>query len=148
MSQTFPASRLLTSWKEIASFMGKGVRTVQRWEATLGLPIIRPADGRSGIVMARTADLEAWILKGRLGSRPNTDGWQQRDETARATFAECVRALRAYQKEVKLLCDKVRVTREELRKETDRLKLLCLEWDATRDQVLSKADSTAAPKVN
>ena len=35
-------SAVLSSWKDIAKYMGKGVRTVQRWERHLGLPVRRP----------------------------------------------------------------------------------------------------------
>jgi hypothetical protein len=34
-------SALLSSWKDIAKYTGKGVRTVQRWERE-GLPVRRP----------------------------------------------------------------------------------------------------------
>jgi len=30
---------VLDSWKEIAVFLRRGVRTVQRWEKTEGLPV-------------------------------------------------------------------------------------------------------------
>lgn len=52
---------MLSSWKEIASFFGKGVRTVQRWEKTLDLPIRRPPGAPSNVVLARTSDLEEWM---------------------------------------------------------------------------------------
>ena len=52
---------MLSSWKEIAHFFGKGVRTVQRWEKTLNLPIRRPPGAPSNVVLARTSDLEAWM---------------------------------------------------------------------------------------
>ena len=32
-------ARRLTGWKEIAGYFDKGVRTAQRWEAELGLPV-------------------------------------------------------------------------------------------------------------
>jgi hypothetical protein len=32
----------LTSWRNIAKYFGKDVRTVQRWERKLGLPVRRP----------------------------------------------------------------------------------------------------------
>ena len=32
---------LLNSWKEIAAYMGRGVRTLQRWERDLALPVRR-----------------------------------------------------------------------------------------------------------
>ena len=54
-------STMLSSWKEIAQFFGKGVRTVQRWEKTLSLPIQRPPGAPSNVVLARTSDLEAWM---------------------------------------------------------------------------------------
>jgi hypothetical protein len=53
---------VLTCWKDIAQYMGKGVRTVQRWEREFALPIRRPngATGKSTI-MALTSDLDAWL---------------------------------------------------------------------------------------
>lgn len=53
--------RMLTSWKEIAGFLGKSVRTVQRWERLLGLPVHRPKKSLSGIVLADPGELEAWL---------------------------------------------------------------------------------------
>ena len=35
----------LDSWKEIAAYLRKGLRTVQRWERTEGLPVRRLAQG-------------------------------------------------------------------------------------------------------
>lgn len=55
---------VLTSWKEIACYLGKGVRTVQRWEQHLGLPVRRPTGAaRRHIVLARRSDLDAWIAQ-------------------------------------------------------------------------------------
>jgi hypothetical protein len=52
---------VLSSWKEIANYVGKGVRTVQRWERELGLPVHRPPGHDKGVVLAYPAELEAWI---------------------------------------------------------------------------------------
>jgi hypothetical protein len=60
-------SKMLSSWKEIAHFFGKGVRTVQRWEKTLDLPIHRPPGAPSNVVLARTSDLEEWMHRGPIG---------------------------------------------------------------------------------
>jgi len=49
-----------TSWKEIAVYLGKGVRTVQRWEQELGLPVLRPNGKPSGVVSASRAELDRW----------------------------------------------------------------------------------------
>ncbi len=54
---------VLTSWKEIASYLGKGVRTVQRWEAQFGLPVRRPNERCKGIVHAKTEDLDRWLAE-------------------------------------------------------------------------------------
>jgi hypothetical protein len=71
----------LTSWKEIAQYMGKGVRTVQRWEQRFQLPVRRVmGSGYKGTVLARPSDLDAWVTsswarraKGE-NTNPATDG--------------------------------------------------------------------------
>lgn len=52
---------VLTSWKDIARYMGKGVRTVQRWEMDFGLPVRRPQGSNKKAVLARPSDLDAWV---------------------------------------------------------------------------------------
>ncbi len=138
---------LLTSWKEIANFLGKGVRTVQRWEATLGLPVIRPSDSRSGIVMAQPAELEAWIVNGRRRLRRNLDGHSKQEEDVRATFTACVRELRRYHKEVRALCDQVNAAQQSLSHEVARLKFLWEEWNVIRGQALHE-DQPASRQEN
>jgi hypothetical protein len=54
-------AKVLTSWKEIATYLCKGVRTVQRWEQTLGLPVQRPNGKPKGIVFAARDDLDKWL---------------------------------------------------------------------------------------
>ena len=56
-----PRNEIFTSWKEIASYMHKGVRTVQRWEAQFGLPIRRPVEKAKGVVQATREDLDRWL---------------------------------------------------------------------------------------
>jgi hypothetical protein len=60
-----PSAKLLTSWKEIAAYFGKGVRTVQRWEKSIDLPVHRPGNDRN-IVFADPDELKAWALKAKL----------------------------------------------------------------------------------
>lgn len=49
------------SWKEIACFLGRDIRTVRRWEAARGLPVHRvPGDGRRAI-FAYQREIEAWL---------------------------------------------------------------------------------------
>ncbi|HEX3661168.1 MAG TPA: hypothetical protein VHU89_07030 [Acidobacteriaceae bacterium] len=63
MNLSNPASRpaVLTSWKDIAQYMGKGVRTVQRWEQDFGLPVRRPRGSNKKAILARPSDLDAWV---------------------------------------------------------------------------------------
>jgi Tol biopolymer transport system component len=62
-----PPNERLDSWKEIAAHLGRGVRTVQRWEREEGLPVHRLAHDRGGNVYARREELAAW-----WGSRRRT----------------------------------------------------------------------------
>ena len=52
---------VLNSWKEIASYLGRGVRTVQRYEQDLGLPVRRPSGKSRSAVIALTEDLDFWL---------------------------------------------------------------------------------------
>src|SRR6267154_5427542 len=57
---TFPDKKL-DSWGEIASYLGREVRTVQRWERTEGLPVHRHEHKKKSTVYAYTGELDAWI---------------------------------------------------------------------------------------
>src|ERR1700689_3687633 len=58
----------LDSWKEIATYLRRGERTVKRWETDRGLPIHRVPGGGRGSVYAYTAELAEW-----LNSSPATE---------------------------------------------------------------------------
>lgn len=62
-----PASRsdLLRSWKEIANYFQRAVRTVQRWQA-IGLPVRRLGSGPRPPVMANVDDLDRWLQGAQL----------------------------------------------------------------------------------
>jgi hypothetical protein len=47
----------LNGWKEIASYLGKGVRTAQRWERQFGMPIHRIG---GEVVFALRSEIDAW----------------------------------------------------------------------------------------
>jgi hypothetical protein len=53
------ASRQLTSWKEIADYLGVNVRTAQKWEKRRALPVRRLPGGR-GAVSISTAAVDDW----------------------------------------------------------------------------------------
>jgi tetratricopeptide (TPR) repeat protein len=50
----------LSSWKEIAAYLGRDVRTVQRWERTQGLPVHRHRHSRLSTAYALKSELDAW----------------------------------------------------------------------------------------
>lgn len=54
------ASERLESWKEIASYLRRGARTVQRWERAESLPVHRHLHDKLGTVYAYKSELEAW----------------------------------------------------------------------------------------
>lgn len=53
-------TRRLDSWKEIGGYLGRTVRTVQRWEREQALPVHRLAHNRQASVYAFTDELDAW----------------------------------------------------------------------------------------
>lgn len=82
---------LLTSWKEIAAYLGKGVRTVQRWEQQFGLPVRRPNERIKGIVHATTDELDAWLAT----------QWSQRPKEMSFAFPETFERLQAVRSNIK-----------------------------------------------
>jgi len=52
---------LLNSWKEIAVYMGRSERTVQRWEKQFGLPVRRPSGRCRSAVIALPSEIQAWF---------------------------------------------------------------------------------------
>jgi FG-GAP-like repeat len=54
------ASERLDSWKEIAGYLKREVRTVQRWEKYEGLPVYRHRHQKRGSVYALKSELDAW----------------------------------------------------------------------------------------
>ncbi|GEM_PF-5195366 len=54
------ADQAFDSWKQIAVFLRRGVRTVQRWERTEGLPVRRHQHLKRGTVFAFPSELLQW----------------------------------------------------------------------------------------
>jgi TolB-like protein len=50
----------LDSWKAIANYLGKSVRTAKRWEAEEGLPVHRHMHQRQGTVHASKREIDRW----------------------------------------------------------------------------------------
>jgi TolB-like protein/Flp pilus assembly protein TadD len=54
-----PGDRL-DSWKEIAAYLNRGVRTVRRWETEEGLPVHRHVHRTLGSVYAYKSEIDTW----------------------------------------------------------------------------------------
>ena len=73
----------LDSWKEIAAYLKKEVRTVQRWEKSSGLPVRRLAHGKQGTVFAYKSELDAWWQE----SQSNLNGEEENKSDTCAYFS-------------------------------------------------------------
>jgi hypothetical protein len=59
--------RRLDSWKEIAAYLRRDVKTARRWEQREGLPVHRHHHGALGSVYAFVHEIEAWRAARRVG---------------------------------------------------------------------------------
>jgi len=55
----------LDSWKEIAAYLRRSVRSVQRWERTEGLPVLRHQHAKGATVYAYRHEVDQWWEEGR-----------------------------------------------------------------------------------
>lgn len=62
------ANARLDSWKAIASYFGRGLRTVQRWHVDYAMPV-HHLGGAKGSVYAYTEDLDKWLAEDMGGPR-------------------------------------------------------------------------------
>jgi TolB-like protein/tetratricopeptide (TPR) repeat protein len=70
----------LDSWGEIASYLGREVRTVQRWERTEGLPVHRHEHKKKSTVYAYAGELDAWIRNRQPKDDPEADAAFAREQ--------------------------------------------------------------------
>lgn len=68
MSEVPVVTERLDSWKEIASYMGRTVRTVIRWEQEGGLPVHRVPVGRRQAIFAYPREIDEWLQRGSNGN--------------------------------------------------------------------------------
>jgi hypothetical protein len=62
MSHQESLSDRLDSWKEIASYLNRDVRTVIRWEKERDLPVRRIPGGQRRCVFAYQHEIDSWLL--------------------------------------------------------------------------------------
>ncbi len=126
-------------WKEIASYLGKSVRTVQRWEREFGLPVQRPDAGSKGLVRVTREELDRWVAA----------RWSQRSETSQAAIP-----IRRRQKS--MIKDAIQTSRQlratlhslviDFRKSVGSLSQSCKELRALRNEPQPKQKARTAGK--
>src|SRR5215470_5278878 len=91
-SGSAPSAQVLSGWKDIANYLAKGVRTVQRYERDFGLPVRRPAGKPSASVMAVKLELDRWIISRPhrlpVSSSSTASSLGSSDKALKNTFAE------------------------------------------------------------
>lgn len=83
---TKSAGRRLDTWKEIAAYLKRDVRTVQRWEREESLPVRRHSHNQLPTVYAYRSELDSWWnnRRGRLKLKPSGLGWSALRRTSPA----------------------------------------------------------------
>jgi hypothetical protein len=101
---------VLSSWKDIAAYTGKGVRTVQRWDRDFGLPVRRPVGSstKSAVLLYRS-DLDAWLAQRALQSRlkSQTASARKRSGPRSSGLAETIRTAKELRATRHALADQI-----------------------------------------
>jgi hypothetical protein len=64
-SENNPVARdRLDGWKEIAAYLRRSARCVQRWERTEGLPVLRHRHTKGATVYAFRREVDQWWAEG------------------------------------------------------------------------------------
>jgi TolB-like protein len=87
---TESANTRLNSWKEIADFLDRDVRSVQRWERERGLPVHRIPGQKGGAVFAYKEELEAWLRSGKAAEPSNAAATNETESAAVADSSQSV----------------------------------------------------------
>lgn len=81
---------VLSGWKQIADYLQKGVRTIQRYERDMRLPIHRPAGKARASVIASKLELDEWVSRSpsQVRSVPSLTPVAQRFNSLKAEFLQ------------------------------------------------------------
>jgi tetratricopeptide (TPR) repeat protein len=80
-----PQNGRLDSWKEIASFLRRNERTVQRWYRQSGLPVYHVHGAKRSSVFAYQSELEEWLNAGSPASPHEEDSSDVREKISGLT---------------------------------------------------------------
>ena len=108
--------QFLSGWKDIANYLDKGVRTVQRYEHDMGLPVRRPGGKPCGSVIATAAEIAAWVT-----ASPSREGKElsRQATTSHSVDVDAIRSnvleMQKLREEMSTLRAEVHLCREQLR---------------------------------
>jgi TolB-like protein len=77
----------LDSWKEIASYLRRDVRTVQRWEKKEGLPVYRHLHDKLGSIYAYRNELTDWFNTRQQSGAPVATGGRSEGQAEKIKLA-------------------------------------------------------------
>lgn len=104
---------VLHSWKDIAAFLQRGVRTVQRWEQQHQLPVHRVGRGARRPTFAFRSELNAWLVRMSNGKNAAVFGFPQPRPTGGIATTH-IQAAQRLEKKSRELREQVRQSREAL----------------------------------
>jgi hypothetical protein len=141
---TSTPTHILSGWKDIANYLGKGVRTVQRYERELRLPVRRPAGRVRGSVVATKAELDAWVAASPI---------REQFQTTMAADPLCSvsrAAVRAGIREMRTLHEQMRSLRADMRLSISSLqqRLVTLQGGVTQKDYYSVSVSDPISSMN
>jgi|SRR5579883_625883 len=103
---THPSDEILNSWKEISAHLGRGVRTAQRWERDLGLPVRRPRGKHRSAVIAFRKELDLWLAHCPLTMREQSvNGETLKTAQVRTVLRQSLQAGSALRQELRRQCE-------------------------------------------
>ena len=65
-------NKRLDSWKEIAEYLGRDIRTAIRWEREKGLPVHRVPGGKRQVVFGLSEEIDSWLRNGAVAQDSST----------------------------------------------------------------------------
>lgn len=145
-----PEVQILNSWKEISNYIGRGVRTVQRWEELYGLPVHRAAGRDRSAVYALSDEVDAWLRSGKMHEAPAPSREVTPEIVERYRMAvdhttallERLRMLRQQTRELRTA-----ISRSRARQALDEMQRLQQELPATLEKMSALAEGRMIPAV-
>lgn len=123
---TSQSTNILCGWKSVAKHLGMGVRTVQRYERQLGLPVRRLAGRLRGAVVATKSELDAWVA-----ASPIRETFQLPKLSSNSRSQDVVTVKRGIE-EMRVLRDQMVTLRDEMK---DAVQLLSNSIEILRDDL-------------